>query len=249
VLDELQSGAQEIMGMLAAVEMWVKRDHKAEWAQWESWLKYIGEQVTSVSGVTIEVLQPEDLSNHAPRLRIKWNGAALGITGREVEDILLKGRPRIVIGGSTGNRPDEMASSVTIMPYMMMPDDHKIAAQALHNVLSKPPKIENPVRPSGQAESIAGEWDVHIDYVRGGSSHKLSIQQSANNITGTHHGEIIEGALRGSVYGNELCFHSSHKVQGTAITYDFHGQAGANSMSGTVAMGEYGQGRWTATRQ
>ena len=28
-------GKEEIMGMLAAVEMWVKRDHKAEWAQWE----------------------------------------------------------------------------------------------------------------------------------------------------------------------------------------------------------------------
>jgi L-seryl-tRNA(Ser) seleniumtransferase len=244
----LKVGKEEIMGMLAAVEMWIKRDHKAEWAQWESWLKYISGQVTSVPGVTTEILQPEDLSNHAPRLRIKWNGAALGITGKEVEDHLLKVRPRIVIGGSTGNRPDEMASSVTIMPYMMTPDDHKIAGQALHGVLSKPPKIENPVRPPGEAASIAGEWDVHIDYVRGDSSHWLSIQQSANNITGRHHGEIVEGALSGSVYGNELQFHSSHKIQGTAITYDFHGQAGTNSMSCTVAVGEYGQGRWTATR-
>ncbi len=34
----LKVGKEEIMGMLAAVEMWVKRDHKAEWAMWESWL-------------------------------------------------------------------------------------------------------------------------------------------------------------------------------------------------------------------
>src|SRR6202158_5552876 len=83
----LKVGKEEIMGMLAAVEMWVKRDHKAEWAEWEAWLNYIGERVTSVPGVTTEILQPEDLSNQAPRLRIKWDGVALGITGREVEDI------------------------------------------------------------------------------------------------------------------------------------------------------------------
>ena len=32
----LKVGKEEIMGMLAAVEMWAKRDHKAEWAQWEA---------------------------------------------------------------------------------------------------------------------------------------------------------------------------------------------------------------------
>jgi len=113
----LKVGKEEIMGMLAAVEMWVKRDHKAEWAQWEAWLNFIGDHVTRVAGVTTELVQPEDLSNHAPRLRIKWDGAALGITGSEVEDILLKGRPRIILADSTGARPDAMASSVTIMPY------------------------------------------------------------------------------------------------------------------------------------
>ena len=34
----LKVGKEEIMGMLAAVEMWTKRDHKAEWEQWEGWL-------------------------------------------------------------------------------------------------------------------------------------------------------------------------------------------------------------------
>ena len=245
----LKAGKEEIMGMLAAVETWVKRDHKAEWAQWEAWLNYIGERATSVPGVTTEILQPEDLSNHAPRLRVKWDGAALGITGREVEDILLKGKPRIVIGGSTGSRPDDMASSVTIMPYMMMPDDHKIAAAALRAVLSKPPKMENPVRPTGEPASIAGHWDVHIDYLLGSSSHKLVIEQAANRITGTHAGETLTGNLRGSIYGNEARFHSSHKIQGTSIGYEFTGKASGDSMTGTVAMGEYGQARWTATRK
>src|SRR5215813_3977838 len=33
----MKVGKEEAMGMLMAVEMWVKRDHKAEWTQWMGW--------------------------------------------------------------------------------------------------------------------------------------------------------------------------------------------------------------------
>ena len=54
----LKVGKEEIMGMLAAVEMWVKRDHKAEWAMWESWLNQIATSVKRVDGVTTQIRQP-----------------------------------------------------------------------------------------------------------------------------------------------------------------------------------------------
>src|SRR5258708_27063550 len=73
----LKVGKEEIMGMLAAVEAWTRRDHKAEWAQWESWLDYIGKRVTSVDGVTTENFQPQDLSNHAPRLPLTRDAARI----------------------------------------------------------------------------------------------------------------------------------------------------------------------------
>jgi hypothetical protein len=194
------------------------------------------------------LLLPEDLSNRAPQLRIHWDTVSLGITGKEVEEILLKGRPRIILAGSTGARPDQMASSVTIMPYMMMPDDYKIAAQALYAVLSKPPKIDTPERPPQDPAIIAGDWTVRIEYTRGASTHKLTIDQSKNTLTGTHAGETLSGALHGSVYGNEAHFSSSHKIQGTSINYDFRGTVAGNTMNGAVNLGEYGQAHWTATR-
>jgi uncharacterized pyridoxal phosphate-dependent enzyme len=244
----LKAGKEEIMGMLAAVEMWVKRDHQAEWAQWESWLNVIGTRVTSVAGVTTEILQPEDLSNHAPQLRIRWDGAALGITGKEVEERLLNGRPRIAVGGSSGVRPDNMASSLTVMPYMMQPDDHKIAAQAIHALLSKPPKIENPVRPTGAAQ-VAGQWDVEVDFLLGRAHHHFSIEQSGSDLSGEHRGETLKGSLRGSIYGNEVSFHSSQRIQGKMLSFDFRGTADGSAMKGTVGLAEYGQAQWTATRR
>ena len=67
-------GKEEIMGMLAAVEMWVKRDHKAEWAMWENWLGQIATSVKRVDGVTTNVRQPSaDLSNRTPELVVQWD--------------------------------------------------------------------------------------------------------------------------------------------------------------------------------
>src|ERR1035437_10372695 len=94
-------GKEEIMGMLAAVEMWVKRDHKAEWAQWEAWLDHIATSVKRVDGVTTKINQPSaDLSNRTPELQIQWDGAKLGITGQEIGKIVLDTDPRIVVAGS-----------------------------------------------------------------------------------------------------------------------------------------------------
>jgi L-seryl-tRNA(Ser) seleniumtransferase len=245
----LKVGKEEIMGMLAAVEVWVHRDHQAEWKLWESWLNSIAGRVTSIPGVTTEILQPEDLSNHAPQLRIRWDGAALGITGKEVEERLLKGRPRIVVGGSSGVRPDNMASSLTIMPYMMQPDDHKIAGQAIQALLSKPPKIEKPVRPSSPPAQLTGMWDVQLDFLLGSAQHHLTIQQSGNELRGEHRGETLTGQLRGSVYGNEVSFHSSQRIQGKMLSFDFRGAAEGDEMKGTVALAEYGEARWTAKKR
>src|SRR5262245_25312360 len=41
----MKVGKEEAIGMLTAVEMWVKRDHKAEWSRWMSWLDSIAAQV------------------------------------------------------------------------------------------------------------------------------------------------------------------------------------------------------------
>jgi len=94
--------------------------------------------------------EPEDLSNHAPMLQIKWDANTLKITGTELAAKLFDGTPRIAVGGSRGRRPDMMDSSVTIMPYMMDPGDEKIIADAIYESLTKPGHYENPVIPTGE---------------------------------------------------------------------------------------------------
>src|SRR5882724_1217887 len=155
-------GKEEIMGMLAAVEMWVKRDHKAEWKEWEDRLAHISTSVTRVNGVTAKVNQPnEGLSNRTPSLQIAWDSAKLNITGQEVAKILLDTEPRIVLASGNGIRGGtNTASSVSVVPYQMTAGDEKVVADRLYALLSKPPKIEVPAQPEGTPVNIAGQWEV-----------------------------------------------------------------------------------------
>src|SRR5215471_18464822 len=58
----MKVGKEEAMGMLAAVEMWVKRDHKAEMATWNSWMNNIAARVSKIDGVETAVREPRGLS-------------------------------------------------------------------------------------------------------------------------------------------------------------------------------------------
>jgi uncharacterized pyridoxal phosphate-dependent enzyme len=244
----LKVAKEEIMGMLAAVEMWAKRDQDAEWKAWEAWLAYISDRVTKIPGVTTEYVQPVDLSNHAPQLRILWDAASLRVTGTEVMNTLSERNPRIFLAGAKGRRPDEMASSVSIMPYMMQPEDHKMVAEALYQLLSKPPKFENPIIPTGQPENVAGVWHVQIEHPLGTARHLFFLEQIGNVLRGVHEGETIRGELKGSVHAANLQVASVHPIEGTSIVYSFAGISKDGMMSGTVSMGEYGTVRWKASR-
>jgi seryl-tRNA(Sec) selenium transferase len=243
-------GKEEIMGMLAAVEMWVKRDHKAEWAEWEARLDHIATRVKRVEGVTTKVIQPSpDLSNRTPELQVLWDGGKLGITGQEISKIVLETEPRIVVSRASGARPGNMASMVGIVPYQMIAGDEKVVAERLYALLSKPPKIENPPPPpSGQPAALAGQWDLHLEFVHGSSNHILVLEQEGGKLMGTHQGEFASGELSGAIAANTVRFQSSLPTDGTRVSFQFSGTAEGGKMSGTVALGEYGEAQWTAER-
>jgi D-glucosaminate-6-phosphate ammonia-lyase len=245
----LKVGKEEIMGMLAAVEMWYRRDHKAEWRAWEGYLAEIARAAERVSGVRTEVRQPTGLSNRAPQLRIAWDGTKLGITGREVFDALQDGNPRIILAGSTGEvRGGGAASSVTVMPWMMNPGEDKVVAGRLQEVLSKPPKRAPAPEPAGPTATVAGRWNARLEFIAGADDHTLFLEQNGATLVGTHRGESATGSLRGSVEGSTVEFRSGQPLEGTRLEFTFRGQVSGDSMSGTVDLGEYGAARFTAKR-
>ena len=239
---------EEAMGLLAAVRQWYKRDHDAEQKQWLSWLQHIEGRVKTLPSVTTEYLQPEDLSNRAPRLRIHWDATQLKITGSELAAKLDAGTPRILVDGGSGMRPDKMASSITIMPYMMGAGEERIVAEAIYEGLTKPGHYEDPVIPGGAPSQIDGKWAVTIHYLRGKGEQQFVLSQSGNKLTGKHQGELYQADLKGEVHATQVNLHSVMAVSGNSIPWTFKGAIQGNSISGTVHMGEYGEAKWEATR-
>lgn len=244
----LKVGKEEIMGMLTAVEAWKTRDHEAEWRDWQKQLDFIASRVTKISGITTRTTKPEGLSNLTPSLVIEWDATQLGITGQEVSKLLLDTEPRIVLSGQSGVRPDRMKSSVTVTPWMMMPGDDKIVADRLCAVLTNHPKFENPPIPQGELATVAGEWQVTMQFDRGAAEHTIFFEQKGRDLLGTHYGEFISGDLTGSMTANQIHFRSSQHIEGQILSYQFAGTVQGDKMSGDVNLGEYGIARWTAER-
>ncbi len=238
------------MGMLTAVEMWVKRDHQAEWRTWEAWCGTMGDSAKRVDGVTAKMTQPSaDLSNRSPRLTIQWDGAKLGITGQEVIKVLAETEPRIILDRGTGTRPGNMESSVQIVPYMMNAGEEKIVAQRLYQVLSKPPKFDNPPGPpEGAPVPVGGQWEVRLEFGRGSAGNTLMLEQDGAKLKGTHHTEFYATDLSGLVAANTVKFQSSWRIEGQRLSYTFSGTVDGDQMKGVVNMGEYGETTWTAQR-
>lgn len=238
----LKAGKEEIMGMLAAVEMWVKRDHKAEWAEWERRLDVIAKSVQRVSGVTATVRQPSaDLSNRTPTLNIMWDAAKVGISGSDITKILLDTEPRIVFSGGGGG-------SISVTPYQMMPGDEKIVADRLYAVLSKPPKVEQPAAPTGETASVGGQWDVKLDFNYGSAVHTVVLEQDGTRLVGTHRGEFASGDLNGTVAAKTVRFSSSLPTEGSRVSFQFNGTVDGGKITGTVGLGEYGEAKFTAEK-
>lgn len=236
------------MGLLAAVRQWYKRDHAAEQRAWLSWLRHIEARVGNLPSVTAEYLEPDDLSNRSPRLRIHWDASQLKITGSELVARLDAGSPRILVDGGTGVRPDHMASSITIMPYMMEAGEERLVADAIFEGFTNPGHHEDPVVPAGTPSLVRGEWAVSIQYSRGAGEQHFLLEQDGNRITGTQKGEHYEASIEGSIHATLIELRSVMAVSGNEIRWTFKGEVQGSSISGAVDLGEYGKATWKAIR-
>jgi L-seryl-tRNA(Ser) seleniumtransferase len=250
----MKVGKEEAMGMLIAVEMWVKRDHEADDRLWMSWMEHIAARLSAIDGVTAIVREPRGLGNHSPGLSIRWDTDKIGISGEQVSHTLFTTEPRITLAGSGGfGRGNPSASptetGVSILAYMMQPGDEKIVAERLHAVLSAAPRTKLVKETKAPATDLSGQWDVHIDFAAGSSIHTLFLRQNGERLEGTHQGDYIARDLSGAISGNSVEMHSHVGEQhGAALNFKFSGMVTGDSMSGELDMDEYLKAKWSATR-
>jgi L-seryl-tRNA(Ser) seleniumtransferase len=246
-------GREETIGMLAAVEAWVKRDHAGEWKTWLSWLDNIGKRVSTIESVKTAVREPTGLSNKSPSLTISWDPAKLHITGEELAEELATNKPRIALGGGGGGgrrgggAADDSSSSISITAWMMQPGDDKVVADRIHEVLSRK-RDPAAAQTAAPAANISGRWDVAIDFFSSKSQHALYLTQDGARIQGSHKGDFSVRDVFGVVEGNQVKLRSNTNERGDSVGFIFHGTISGDTISGPIYMGEYLNAKFTAKR-
>lgn len=245
----MKVGKEEAIGMLMAVETWVKRDHDAEWKRWTASLDHIAGRLSAIAGITTTVVQPAGLSNRTPSLRVLWNRERFGVAGDDIVRTLLATEPRIALAAA-GRAGDDALTGVSVTPYMLSPGDERIVADRLHALLSARPPAENPAPLAVPAADLTGPWDVRIEYSAGASNHVFHLRQRGHGLDGSHQGEFVSRDLAGTIDGDAVRIRSSYGEQhGDALSFSFTGRAGRDEMSGALDMGEYLTATWSARRR
>ncbi len=126
----MKVGKEEIMGLLAAVERYLKVDHDAERKELESRCGHIIDTLSKIAGVKAEIQVPE-IANHVPHVHLEWDETQRKITSREVVRQLLEGDPPIAVSGG-GRRG---GGGLQISVWLMRGDEHKVVAKRLKEVL------------------------------------------------------------------------------------------------------------------
>ena len=118
---------EEILGMLVALELYLKKDHAAERRDYDMRAETIRKAATSVPGVEAEVFVPE-VANHVPHIRLSWDAARVGVTPEEVIARLRDGEPSIRV------RPGR---EIVIGVWMMRPGEDQVVARRLREALER----------------------------------------------------------------------------------------------------------------
>jgi len=117
---------EEVLGMLVALELYLKKDHDKEWKLWENQIELISNSALAVEGVSTEIHVPKH-ANHVPSLRIQWDENKVKITPDEARRQLREGHPSIQ---TVGNK-----TTIGITTWMMAPGQERIVAKRIYEIL------------------------------------------------------------------------------------------------------------------
>ena len=125
-------GKEEMMGLLAAVEEYVQRDHDADIRLWRGFMESIAKDLRGIGTVTAEVYVPGAGGHPVPYLRVQWDQNQLRTKYGDCAQQLRDGEPSIVV-----NAADD---GLTLASYNLYPGEERIIGYRLRGILREAEK-------------------------------------------------------------------------------------------------------------
>ncbi len=120
-------GKEEIVGMIKALESYLKEDHDALTKEWWRRLDSISAEIAKVPGVSASFSLP-DIANHVPHMEIRWDPRHVSLTPQDAAKQLRSGKPAIVLAVIA--EPDA-GGGLGMNSFMLQPGEEKIVADRL----------------------------------------------------------------------------------------------------------------------
>jgi L-seryl-tRNA(Ser) seleniumtransferase len=135
----LKVAKEEIVGMVAAVDWFLKQDDATMEAEFRQRAQRIADQVAKIPTVQTKIFIPP-IANHVPHLAINYDATRVRTNGREVMHKLREGKPRIELNPATGGGPasEGLPSSpdtIVVGVWMLQPGEDIIVGKRLRDVL------------------------------------------------------------------------------------------------------------------
>ncbi|MCW5981541.1 MAG: PLP-dependent transferase [Bryobacteraceae bacterium] len=119
---------EELVGMMVAVELYLKHDHAADRREWERRVKTISAAVADVPGIVIEPFVPK-IANQTPHLRLKWDANRIRVSPAGLMQKLREGAPSIEL-------VPEPPEGVEIAAWTLEPGEAEIVGKRIRAILA-----------------------------------------------------------------------------------------------------------------
>jgi L-seryl-tRNA(Ser) seleniumtransferase len=122
----MKVGKEEIVGMVAAVERFLRVDHEAESRELDKRVSEMIATLSKIDGVRAGRHLPQ-IANEVPHLTVEWDEAGRKLTAKQVHDQLRDGEPSIWVL--------QRGKGLMVSVWMMRGTEHRVVARRLAEIL------------------------------------------------------------------------------------------------------------------
>jgi L-seryl-tRNA(Ser) seleniumtransferase len=132
---------EEIVGLVAAIDWFLKQDDAAMEAEYRQRADRIAKHLSTLPTVQTQIFIPE-VANHVPHLLITYDQNRIKTAGTEVMKRMREGKPRIELNPSTGGAPASAGlpggpNTIVVGVWMLQPGEDMVVAKRLREVLQQ----------------------------------------------------------------------------------------------------------------
>jgi len=123
---------EDMIALLAAVERYLRIDHRAEWQEWQRRLAVIEETLKNIPTLHCERVVPP-IANQVPHVLLWWDEKRVKLSREELTKGLAEGEPPIQIGRVRGTGD----KGVLISVFMLQDGEDQVVADRLCALLKR----------------------------------------------------------------------------------------------------------------